>query len=135
MIGGTVGLGRRWAESRMTQTWRIGTITDGTDPVTLDPIRVFDAVYDGPARFKPEGTAPQSMVVAGQVLVEQTPELHVPAGTTGVEVGMLAVCDACPEDDSLVGVVVKIESRPTRGQVTAARMRVSLTGEQIVEGS
>lgn len=119
----------------MTQTWRVGTLVEGEDPVTFDPIQTFVAVYEGPARFKPEGTAPQSEVVAGQVVTVQAPELHLPAGTTGVEVGMLAVCDVCPEDSSLVGLVVRVDSRPTRGQVTAARFKVVLTGEVLTEGS
>lgn len=119
----------------MTQVWRVGTVSVVTPPGTFDTVQVLNAVYDGPGRFKPEGTAPESLVVAGQVMVLQAPELHLPAGTTGVEVGMFAVCDACPEDPALVGMVVKVESRPSRGQVTAARFRVSLTGEQIVEDS
>lgn len=132
---GALRMGRAHAEGRMTQTWRIGTLVEESPPPTYDPIQTLDVVYEGPARFKPEGTAPQSEVVAGQVVTVQAPELHLPAGTTGVEVGMLAVCDVCPEDSSLVGLVVRVDSRPTRGQVTAARFKVVLSGEVLTEGS
>jgi hypothetical protein len=119
----------------MTQSWRIGTLVEESPPPTYDPIQTFDVVYDGPGRFKPEGTVPESEVVAGQVVTVQSPELHLPAGTVGVEPGMLAVCDACPEDPSLVGTVVRVGSRSSRGQVTAARFKVVLTGEVFTEGS
>ena len=119
----------------MTQTWRVGTLIEVTDPGTLDPVKVLDVAYVGRGRFKPEGTSPAGEVAAGQLVTVQKPELHLPAGTTGVEVGMLAVCDACPEDPALVGMVVRIVSRPSRGQVTAARFAVELTGEVVEEGS
>lgn len=126
---------RAEAESRMSQTWRVGTVTETTDPDTYAVVKVLEAVYDGQARFKPEGTVPRAREVGGQFVTLQEPELHLPAGTVGVEVGMYAVCDACPEDPALVGMVVRVASRPSRGQVTAARFRVELTGEQIEEES
>lgn len=134
-LTGVLGMGRNVAEARMTETWRIGTITETTEPDTYDVVQVLDAVYDGPARYKPEGTVPQVREAAGRLVTEQGPELHLPAGTSGVEIDMVAVCDACPDDASMVGMVVRIAGRPSRGQVTAARFKVTLTGEQLAEGS
>jgi hypothetical protein len=73
---------------------------------------------------------PASQPIAVSVL-----ELHLPAGTTGVEVDMRAICDACPEDPGMVGKVVRIKGPGTRGQVTSFRVPVEESGEVIVEGS
>ncbi len=126
---------RSEAEGRMVQTWRIGTLIEDTDPVTFDPIQTLAAVYDGPARFKAGVWTASEPSPGGQPIAQQSAELHLPSGTPGIEVDMVAVCDAAPDDPSLVGRVVRIKGRPAAGQTTASRYPVSDEGLVIVEGS
>lgn len=120
----------------MTQTWRIGTLTESTDPVTFDPIQVLEVVYDGPGRLKSvQATSVSAVEPGAQLVAVQSLELHLPAGTEGVAVDMRAICDACPEDPAMVGKVVRIKGQATRGQVTAARFPVEESAETITEGS
>lgn len=135
-IGQTLPFLRAEAEGRMTQTWRIGTLTEGSDPDTFDVAAEFDVVYDGPGRLKSVAATSVSEAEPGaQFVAVQTLELHLPVGTEGIDVDMRALCTACPEDAAQIGRVVRIKGRPTTGQVTAARFTVEATGEQIVEGS
>lgn len=128
---------RAEAESRMTQTWRVGTLANtGTDPDTLEPAATFTPVYTGVGRLKSiAATAVSERTPADQAVAVQTLQLHLPSGTTGITPDMRAVCTACPEDAGLVGRVVRIMGRPTAGQTTAARFSVEETGEEIPEGS
>lgn len=118
----------------MTQTWRIGTLVEDTDPVTFDTIQTIDPVYDGIGRFKAGGSVSEP-TPGGQPIAQQSAELHVPSGTTGIEVDMVAVCDAAPDDPSLVGRVVRIKGRPAAGQTTSQRHPVGDEGLVISEGS
>lgn len=127
---------RSEATARMTQTWRIGYLIESTDPITFDPIQILDEVYEGPGRLKSvQATSVSEPVVAGQVLAVHTLELHLPVGTTGIIVDMRAVCVACPEDQAMVGRVVRIKGQPTVGQVTAARFPCEESNEVIEVGS
>ena len=125
---------RSEANARMTQTWRIGTLVEAEDPATFDTIQTIEAVYTGIARFK-AGTGASEPSPGGQPIAQQSAELHLPSGTPGIDVDMVAVCDACPEDASLVGRVVRIKGRPAAGQTTSNRYPVSDEGLVIVEGS
>ena len=131
ILGGVLAQGRAWANSRMTQTWRVGTLVEVTDPLTLDVTKTIQAVYAGPARFKVTVSIPSVEEVPGQAVAVQDQELHLPSGTSGIETGMVAVCDACPEDQSLVGRVLRIKGAPAAGQTTAARFPVEETGETV----
>lgn len=123
---------RAAAESRMTQTWRIGTLSETTDPATFDVVKtVQPVVYTGRGRLKPSTTAGTNADAAGQLVAIYSLELHLPVGTTGIERGMVAICDACPEDPSLVGRMVRIAGGPSQGQVTAARYPVDDSTESI----
>lgn len=132
---GVLALGRAHANARMTQTWRIGTLTETTDPVTFVTTQTLDAVYDGIGRFKAGVWTTSEPSPGGQPIAQQSAELHVPSGTVGVEVDMVAVCDAAPDDPTLVGRVVRMKGRPAAGQTTAQRWAVADEGLVIVEGS
>lgn len=135
-LAGVLKLGRRQAESRMTQTWRVGELVESTDPITFDPIQSFVAVYDGPGRLKSvQATSVSDREVGGQPVAMQVFELHLPSGTTGITPDMRAICDDSPEDASLVGRVVRVKGFPAAGQTTAARFSVEESGEVIEEGS
>lgn len=116
----------------MTQTWRIGRVTESTDEF-LDPVQVFSVVYEGRGRLKSvQATTVREGAPASQLESAQVLELHLPVGTAGVEIDMRAVCVACPEDPSLVGRVVRVKGAPSAGQVTAARFSVVESGERIL---
>lgn len=135
LLGGALGMGRAQAESRMTQTWEIGTLMESTDPVTFDVTHVLDVVYDGPGRYRSQTWTTSEPMPGKQLVSVQSEELHLPAGTSGITVDMRAVCTACPEDASLVGKVLRVKGRPSQGQVTSARFPVEDIDEWIEVGS
>lgn len=127
---------RAEAEGRMTQTWRIGTLAEFTDEDTYEVVQDLDVVYEGPGRLKSvQATSVAEPVVGAQVLAVRALELHVPVDVAGIETDMRAVCVECPEDPTLVGVVVRVKGYPTGGQVTAARIPVEAANEAIEVGS
>jgi len=123
-ISGLLGMGRTMARSRMRETWRVGEYVETTDPVTLDPITDLEVAYEGPGRFKAPRTSVSDSEAGGQVVTSTSQELHLPSGTAGVMVNMVAVCDASPDDPSLVGLTLRIDGPPAAGQTTAARFPV-----------
>ncbi len=119
---------------------RIGIIStaDAPDPVTLDPISAFDTIVygadgNGIARVKFPSANEVEVDAAGQLIVKQDIELHLPSGTGGVTPDMYAVVDEDLDDPSLVGRVFRIKGRPQGGQTTAERYAVEETGETIPE--
>lgn len=137
---GVLGMGRQFANSRMTETVRVGTLTETTDPDTLDPVQVFEPVYGEGA------TAPNARMkfvtqtiaerdAASQLVAVQTSEVHLPSGTLGITTDMRVIVDASTADAGLVGRVFRIKGFPHAGQTTAARFAVEETGEQIQEES
>lgn len=123
-VAGILGMGRTMALSRMRETWQVGDYEESSDPVTLDPITVFVPVYDGPGRFKAPRTSVNAAEAGGQIVTSTMQELHLPSGTTGVEVNMVAVCTGSLDDASLVGLTLRIDGPPAAGQTTAARYPV-----------
>lgn len=132
---GALRMGRAQAESRMTETVRVGVLDRQTDPDTFDVVQVLDVVYQGPARWKPASTQPADREVASQYGPLGALEVHLPSGTEGVAPDMRVVVDASTADASLVGRVARIKGFPVAGQTTAARFPCEETGEQIEVGS
>lgn len=133
-LAGVLGMGRTMARSRMRETWQVGDYVESSDPVTLDPITVLIPVYEGPGRFKAPRTSVNATEAGGQIVSSTSPELHLPSGTTGVEVNMVAVCTGSPDDASLVGLTLRIDGPPAAGQTTAARYPVKDYIEVIDDG-
>jgi hypothetical protein len=82
MIGGVLGMGRRMAESRMTDTCKVTRISRGVlNESTGKHPETITQVYTGPCRVKHSSMAPMDIEAGSQLLTLGTPEIHVPAGT------------------------------------------------------
>lgn len=127
-------MGRKMAEGRMTETVRVGVLTEGTDD-NLDPHNTFDVEYTGMARVSWNTYTVQQTTPGDQVVALTTPILSLPSGTLGITVDMRAVVDASTADTSLVGRTFRIKGLPQSGQTTALRFPLEESGEVIEEAS
>lgn len=116
---------RAQAESRMTETVRIGREVDGFDPLTgdasveLDPIRY---VGKGRVRFPSyavEQASPVSQPVASQIVV-----VSIPVGVATVYKGDVVEVTASTADGGVIGRRFTVTGQPLVGQVTAYRIPV-----------
>jgi hypothetical protein len=126
---------RAEAESRMTETVRVGVLTEDTDPDTLDVVKILTPVYEGKARIRFPQNPSGEVDAAGQLIVKQDSILSLPWGTPGVVPDMRAVIDASTQDGSLAGRVFRVKGFAAAGQTTATRFTVEETGEVIQEES
>lgn len=133
---GVLGMGRKMANARMTETVRIGTLTYGDVPEgEIDPEQVFEVEYEGPARVSWNTYTVQQTTPGDQPVALSTPILSIPSGTFDVTVDMRAVVDASTADLSLVGRTFRIKGLPQSGQTTALRYPLEESGEVIEETS
>jgi len=115
--------GRAAAVRRMTETVTVGSFTDGSDPVTGDPIRVPDVTrYENkPGRIKYESLNAQEQDGAGSPVAMQTPHLSVPTGSPSFHEGDEVLVVASTSDALLVGRVYRVTGSAQAGQTTAHR--------------
>ncbi|WP_281272129.1 DUF6093 family protein [Mycetocola tolaasinivorans] len=119
-------MGRRRANSRMTEVVRVGVVTEGPpDPLTFEPTRTWAKHYEGAGRVKFPNLASFDRTAGGQQFTEQTLMLHIPA-TDGHEIQTddIAEVFSSTADPSLVGRTFRITGRPQGGQTTAHRYPV-----------
>jgi hypothetical protein len=127
---------RAEAESRMSETVRIGVLVEDEDLDTLEVTNILDpVVYEGKARIRFPQNPSAEVDAAGQLIVKQDGVLSLPAETAGVVPDMRVVFDASTADPSLVGRVLRVKGFAVSGQTTATRFTVEETGEQIEEES
>jgi hypothetical protein len=132
---GVLGMGRNMANARMTETVRVGILTEGVDEDTLDPITTFTPEYEGPARVSWKTYTVQQATPGDQPAALSTPILSLPSGTLGVTVDMRVVVDASTADAAMVGRTFRIKGLPQSGQTTALRFPLEEAGEVIEETS
>jgi hypothetical protein len=128
-------MGRNMANARMTETVRVGVLTEGVDEDTLDPITSFTSEYEGPARVSWKTYTVQQTTPGDQPTALSTPILSLPSGTLGVTVDMRVVVDASTADAAMVGRTFRIKGLPQSGQTTALRFPLEEAGEVIEEAS
>lgn len=117
-------LGRRKAQSRMSETVTAGLTKSVTDPATGKPTVVYTRVdYSGIARVKFASSVVSNSVSGGQLVAAQNVELHCPAGTK-IPINDIVTVTASTVDAGLIGRVFKVTGRPDAGQATAARFPV-----------
>jgi hypothetical protein len=123
-----LGLGRNFAEARMTDTV---LITRETEPVfdpetgTYTPTTV--TVYNGPARLKLSSSVVGSVDAQGQNLAAQTPRLDLPVATSGdVQVNDSVEITASVNDPASVGLRLNIEGVFFQTDATARRFPVEV---------
>lgn len=126
---------RTEAESRMRATVVVGHVTEVTGPGYAVSKVLASVAYDGVARIKFPRSSVNEPIVADQPVAFEGMELHLPAGTTGVEVDMWVVVESDQDDPGLAGRSFRIQGRPTAGAVTAARFVIEETGELVDVGS
>jgi hypothetical protein len=130
ILTGTLGMGRTWAEARMTDTCQIGTVS--TDAVlneeTGEYESTFTPVYDGICEFKAPTTAAGEINAAGQLLVEQDAILKLPVATsTDVAKDMEVRVTGSLTDPGLPGTVARIKGPAVGSYTTARRFSVEVT--------
>lgn len=121
LLNRALGMGRRLAEARMTETVTIGVYRDGTDPETGDPVRVLEELhYEGAGRIKYPSLGVTPVNDPSLDASAQMPYLSVGDGVD-VQVGDEVHVVASTVDESLVGRTYSVEGRPQSGQTTSHR--------------
>lgn len=125
LLIGTLTLGRKQANARMTETVTVTTETPGNpDPVTLAPTTNVVAVYTGPARIKYVVTRVLERETASQLPAAQDLEVHFPSGTTGIKTDQFVTVTSSTADVGAVGQRYRIRGFGQGGQTTALRFPV-----------
>ena len=124
MLGTAVSLGRQHAESRMTETVRFYTTSEGTNPAG-EVVEVETVIADNVrARVRMRGLAPRDAEVAGQDPVVSELRVDVPVGSVKVGPSVSIRVLSSASDPGLVGEVYQTRDFPSMGQVTAWRYPV-----------
>jgi hypothetical protein len=123
-----LGLGRNFAEARMTDTV---LITRESEPVFDEETGTYTptttTVYNGPARLKLNSSVVGSVDAQGQNLAAQTPRLDLPVATSGgVHVNDSVEITASVNDPSSVGLRLNIEGVFFQTDATARRFPVEV---------
>jgi hypothetical protein len=126
ILHGALGMGRRQAEARFTETFTFFTTEEGeADPVTFEPTIIETPVAtEIPGRFKVSNTQGRDVESGAQYPVVGRREVHVAVGAVDVLPGVFVRVTASTADEGLVGRVVRVADRPASGQVTAWRYPV-----------
>lgn len=126
MIGGVLGMGRRMAESRMSETVTIGRVERVRPAGGFDPIlTLVDIYYRGKARVKYPAASAQEKNPAGQQLAETRITVSVPTGAAAFPAGAYVRVDSSAVDDALPGRMFHVDGPAQAGQTTAHRYPVT----------
>lgn len=124
LVHAAVGMGRRLAAQRLTETVEFYTVEQGTDPVTLQPVDVETVVATTPARVKVVSPSWTEKQIAGQAPAVTQREVHVPVGAVDVGPSVFVRVTASTVDPGMVGRVFRTGMRSGVGQVTVWRYPV-----------
>lgn len=129
MAIGAVGLGRRMAESLMTDTVRVfrRVSTGDFDNTTGEPVFTDTDVYVGPGRLVLRSSAVRDVDAASQLLALQGPRLDLPVeGTGDIRSDDRFVVTASATDGGLVGVGGVVKGGFPQTFATARRLPVEV---------
>lgn len=125
ILNGTLSMGRRMAESRMTDSC---AVTRAGSPVfnetTGEYTSTAASVYSGKCRIKHPTTAGRDVDAGSQLLAVGELELHVPVGSAVFAPDDVVTISACPTRPDQVGRKFTVVSRFDGSQTTALRYRV-----------
>lgn len=125
MIGGVLDMGRRMAESRMTETVTVGIFKMVRPPGALDAVLTLtETLYAGVARVKFPSASAQVKSPAGQQVVETNVVVSLPSSAGRVPVGAFVRVDSSAADVSLVARMFRVDGPAQAGQTTAHRYPV-----------
>lgn len=125
MIGGVLGMGRRIAESRMTDTCKVTRVIRGAmnDATGKHAVTVTE-VYSGPCRVKHPTTVAKDVEAGSQLLAVGSLEVHVPVGTAVFAADDLVEITGSVSRADQVGRKFTVLSPFDGTQTTALRYRV-----------
>lgn len=116
---------RALAESRMLDTWTIGTddgfaYVDGVDVQTVTPL------FTTQGRLKATSNVVQTSEAGGRTVAETRRELHIPVDSAAVPAGAVAQCTAvhATSDPTMLNVIVRLSGPAPGSQTTARRLQV-----------
>lgn len=121
---------RALAESRMLDTWAIGTDLGWVyDDFLAEDVQAVDPLFTTRARLKSVGTVAQDSQAGGRTVVTTRRELHIPVASQAVPVGAVAQCTAVDptSDPTLLGTIVRLAGPAPGAQTTARRLEVTET--------
>lgn len=125
MIGGVLGMGRRMAESRMTEKVTVGKYEMARPPGSLDPvITLVETYYSGKARVKFPTASAAVQATAGQQVVETSIVVSLPSAAALVPTGAFVVVEGSLANPNLVGRRFRVSGPGQSGQTTADRYPV-----------
>lgn len=125
LLNRSLGMGRRLAESRMTETFDFYTVARGEDPVTLQPVDVETVVAAGvKGRLKITSSVVSEKDIAGQAPAVMQREVHVALGSVTVGPSVFVRVASSASDPGAVGRVFRTGMRSGVGQVTVWRYPV-----------
>lgn len=133
VVGGLLGMGRRFARTQMTAT----VIVRRKGPATRDPATgkitpTWATIYDGPAEVDFPNTRPRDVDAAGQRLAEQQPLIKLPldgehaAAAATIRKDDEGVVTAAEYDDGSVGVAFRITGVFGKSNATTRRLPVEV---------
>lgn len=130
-IEGRLPFLRAEAESRMLDTWAIGTDLGWTFDPSADEgrgadVQTIEPLFTTKARLKVSGNVVRESEAGGRTLVETRRELHIPVSSRAVPAGAVAQCTAvhATSDPTLLGTVVRLSGPAPGSQTTARRLEV-----------
>lgn len=125
MIGGALGMGRRMAESRMTDTC---TITRAGSPTWDESKGEYTStavsVYSGPCRVKHPSTVARDVDAGSQLLAVTQLELHLPVSAVGVRADDLVTITGSETRAEQSGRKFTVTAPFDGSQTTALRFRI-----------
>lgn len=125
MITGVLGMGRRVAESRMTENVTVGRFEKVRVPGSLDAVlTLVETFYVGPARVKFPSASAVVKNPVGQQVTETNIVASLPTSAGLVSTGALVQVDASSVDPALVARRFRIDGPAQAGQTTAHRYPV-----------
>jgi hypothetical protein len=122
---------RQQAESRMLDTWAIGTLSTEYDPDADGgqgaEVRTVTPLFTTPGRLTDRGTTvARDTQVGERTAIETTRELHIPWDSPAAPANAVAECTAvhATSDPTLLGTIVRLAGPSPASQKTARRLEV-----------
>jgi hypothetical protein len=94
------------------------------DDETGNTVPTYEALYDGPCRFKQPGNSASGSTVGEADVLLQSPEIHLPMSEPLLRPGDELVITASATDPVSVGRVFRVRGVPAHANATARRYGV-----------
>ena len=117
---------RAEAESRMLDTWAIGTATTAYDDVVGEDVQTVTPLFTTKGRLKVSGNVVRDSEAGDRTVVTTRRELHIPVSSPAAPTNAVAECTAvhATSDPTLLGTIVRLAGPAPGSQTTARRLEV-----------